>query len=172
MKRVFFTNDIFKCDPFSTQIDLYRFLFFFLFRRSCSSGEGIFTFYCRRARELVARLTAASKNQPLSSIEGKKLTSHKMNPLLALLRRGGNNSRSFNKKQVSALSKSASSADHLDKTGGFEVGGVAPKALSKTLGRGLSLEKSSYDPPSNTKKSASESNLLNPYIGMKCIDLT
>ena len=106
----------------------------FFFYRSCSSGEGIFTFYCRRARELVARLTASSKNQPLSSIEGKKFSSHKMNPLLALLRRGNNSSRSFNKKQASALSKSASSADHLDKTGGFELGGVAPKALSKTLG--------------------------------------
>ena len=70
-----------------------------------------------------------------------------MNPLLALLRRGSNNSRTYNKKQVSALGKSASSAEHLDKTGGFEVlgggGGVAhPKALlSKTLGRGLSLGK-------------------------------
>ena len=76
-----------------------------------------------------------------------------MNPLLALLRRGSNNSRTYNnKKQVSAaaaLGKSASSAEHLDKTGGFEVGGggvAAPKALllSKTLGRGLSLDRS-YD---------------------------
>ena len=152
------------------------FAFSLFFFRSCSSGEGIFTFYCRRARELVARLTASSKNQPMSSIEGKKFSSsHKMNPLLALLRRGSNNSRTYNnKKQVSAaaLGKSASSAEHLDKTGGFEVGGggvAAPKALllSKTLGRGLSLDRS-YDnnPPADKKKSASESNLLNPLSNL------
>ena len=97
-----------------------------------------------------------------------------MNPLLALLRRGSNNSRTYNKKQVSALGKSASSAEHLDKTGGFEElggggGGVAhPKALlSKTLGRGLSLDRT-YDnnPSADKKKSASESNLLNPILNL------
>ena len=62
--------------------------------RNCSSGEGIFTFYCRRSRELVARLTATSKNQPLSSIEGKKSSHYKMNPILALLRRGSSSSSS------------------------------------------------------------------------------
>ena len=131
--------------------------------RNCSSGEGIFTFYCRRSRELVVRLTATSKNQPLSSIEGKKSSHYKMNPILALLRRGsssssstsnsGNhNSRSKSKKQ---FNKSASSADHLDKTGGFEASVAPPVALGR---RGFSLER----PLENIekKKSASESNLL------------
>lgn len=49
------------------------------------------------------------------------------------------------------MSKSASSADHLDKTGGFENCDKAPVALSK---RSFSLER----PLEN--KSASESNLL------------
>ena len=104
----------------------------------------------------MVRLTATSKNQPLSSIEGKKSHCYKMNPLLALLRRGNQNSRNSAKKsQSNPISKSASSADNLDKTGGFEE-----KALPVALGRrGFSLER-----PLETaekKKSASESNLLN-----------
>ncbi len=57
--------------------------------RNCSSGEGIFTFYSPRAREIVNALEAATRTaqrQPLSAVEGKK--AGKMNPLLAFLRRG------------------------------------------------------------------------------------
>ena len=57
--------------------------------RNCSSGEGIFTFYAPRAREVVGALEAATKTairQPMSAVEGKK--AGKMNPLLAFLRRG------------------------------------------------------------------------------------
>ena len=65
---------------------------------------------------------------------------------------GNHNSRSKSKKQ---LNKSASSADHLDKTGGFETSVAPPVALGR---RGFSLER----PLENIekKKSASESNLL------------
>ena len=94
-------------------------------------------------------------------MENKK--SYKMNPLLALLRRsgGGNNQRSSKK-----LSKSASSADHLDKTGGFEErlpsaqgpAGPITAVLSKSLRRGFSLDRPLET--SEKKKSASESNLL------------
>ena len=124
--------------------------------RNCSSGEGIFTFYCRKARELVSLLTATSKNQPLSSMENKK-SYGKMNPLLALLRRGNNQRSSTHHSKK--MSKSASSADHLDKTGGFE--GPSPQpiaALSKSLRRGFSLDRPLET--SEKKKSASESNLL------------
>ena len=53
------------------------------------------------------------------------------------------------------MNKSASSADHLDKTGGFETSVAPPVALGR---RGFSLER----PLENIekKKSASESNLL------------
>ena len=57
--------------------------------RSSSSGEGIFTFFAPRAREIVNALELATKSaqrQPLSAVEGKK--AGKMNPLLAFLRRG------------------------------------------------------------------------------------
>ena len=92
-------------------------------------------------------------------MENKK--SYKMNPILALLRRGGNNQRSSKK-----LSKSASSADHLDKTGGFEETPRDPQGppitavLSKSLRRGFSLDRA-LEP---SKKSASESNLLGVTI--------
>ena len=80
-----------------------------------------------------------------------------MNPLLALLRRGNNQRTSTSNKKIS---KSASSADHLDKTGGFEGPSAAPPiaALSKSLRRGFSLDR--HLETSEKKKSASESNLL------------
>lgn len=74
-----------------------------------------------------------------------------MNPILALLRRSGGGQASNNQSKKS-LSKSASSADHLDKTGGFEANIDAPVAIR----RGFSLER----PLEEKKKSASESNLL------------
>ncbi len=130
----------------------------------------------------MARLTAASKNQPLSSIEGggKRATpGGKMNPLLALLRR--NSSSSSNQQQnkqgrsgrlgksVSVLDRLTASSEQLDKTGGFEgvPGGgsrITPVALTgvKSLGRrGLSLDRLGLNDSGEKKKSASESNLLN-----------
>jgi hypothetical protein len=55
----------------------------FFYSRNCSSGEGIFTFYAPRAREIVSALELATKaavRQPMSAVEGKK--AGKMNPLL------------------------------------------------------------------------------------------
>ena len=90
-----------------------------------------------------------------------------MNPILALLRRSGGGSgnqnsrdtRHQNSKKHQAINKSASSADNLDKTGGFEAQVALPVALGSNNRRGFSSLERPLE-TSEKKKSASESNLL------------